>query len=76
MARVDADPKEVFRIMWSWHEEQCENMVKTGKFPIPENRRASGDVLCAVCHRPYHMHPRHIPYWDLTILCNGDHVHL
>jgi hypothetical protein len=66
---------------WSWHEEQMANMIKTGKFQTPEEAgfrvyRASGECLCPVCHREYRTHPVNVPYWDLHILCNGDHVHL
>ncbi len=63
-------------MMWSWHEEQCANMILTGKFPVPDSRRAGGDCICEKCKRTYREHPVCIPYWDLNILCNGDHVHL
>lgn len=62
--------------MWTWHEEQCENMVKTGKFECPVFYRASGDILCATCGRTYYDHPVNIPYHFLTMLCNGECVKL
>jgi len=62
--------------MWSWHEEQCNNMIATEKFQVPVFRRAGGDVICEKCQQPYHDHPKHIPYFYLTILCNGDCVKL
>lgn len=61
---------------WSWHEEQMLNMVKTEKFEHPEFYRASGDCICTICNRDYYSHPTNVPFWHLTMLCNGDYVKL
>jgi hypothetical protein len=67
--------------MWSWHEEQIANMIKTGLFKTPEEQgfkvyRASGDCICKQCGYTYRQHLTAVPWTDLHVLCNGDHVHL
>jgi hypothetical protein len=62
--------------MWSWHEEQCNNMIATDKFPMPDYRRACGLTICEKCGKEYFSHPVSIPYYTFRILCNGDYVKL
>lgn len=62
--------------MFSWHEDQCKNMVQTGRFPVPEFRRASGEARCDECKEMYQDHPNNIPHWWLTMLCDGSYVKL
>jgi hypothetical protein len=52
------------------------NMQKSGKYPIPEAVRVGGGSICAVCELPYYDHPCHVPYFDLTCLCDGRIVKL
>lgn len=63
-------------LMLSKHEEQCDNMIATGKFENIEWRRAGGDCVCQVCGRKYYDHPQHVPHYYLRMLCNGDLVKL
>lgn len=62
--------------MRSWQIDQCENMATTGKFPVPEFRRASGDVVCEACGHKYREHPQNIPHHWLTMICDGSYVKL
>lgn len=44
---------------------------------MTEVLRASGDVVCDICHYPYKYHPDEIPPDDfLKVLCNGRRVKL
>lgn len=63
-------------MMFSWHEIQCENMAETGKFPVPDFRRASGGTICEGCAYFYRDHPSNIPHHWLTMLCDGTYVKL
>jgi len=38
--------------------------------------RADGGCLCDVCCEPYRNHPDHLPFYCLTVLCDGSVVKL
>lgn len=60
------------------HKEyvMCELMQKHGRYPYPQAERVSGDIECSLCGNPYYEHPPHIPWYDLTCLCDGRIVKL
>jgi len=42
----------------------------------PEANRVSGDCICPECGHLYYEHPQGVPWYDLTLLCNGKYVKL
>lgn len=58
-------------------KDMCTNIINSGKFPPPEDvPRVGGGVICKQCGHEYYDHPAHIPYYFLTVLCDGSIVKL
>ena len=68
----------------SWHEKAWRQAALPAwfrKLRLIDERiengqysRACGDCRCEVCGRLLYAHPNYVPW--LTLLCNGDLVHL
>lgn len=57
-------------------ERQMEIMQRSGHFPCPDFQRAGHQVVCQVCNHQYVDHPRHVPWYFVTLLCDGRAVKL